>query len=112
MSMTATQKILAAKAGLKRTEPGELIQLPVDIAMGNDVTAPVAINELEKHGDASVKFPEKIVFVADHFTPNKDIRAAENVKQMRTYASAHGIDNFSMLEKWELNTACCRKPVL
>ena len=94
MSMTATQKILAAKAGLKRTEPGELIQLPVDIAMGNDVTAPVAINELEKHGDASVKFPEKIVFVADHFTPNKDIRAAENVKQMRTYASAHGIDNF------------------
>ena len=58
MSMTATQKILAAKAGLKRIEPGELILLPVDIAMGNDVTAPVAINELEKHGDASVKFPE------------------------------------------------------
>lgn len=94
MSMTATQKILAAKAGLKRIEPGELILLPVDIAMGNDVTAPVAINELEKHGDASVKFPEKIVFVADHFTPNKDIRAAENVKQLRTYAAAHGIVNF------------------
>ena len=94
MSMTATQKILAAKAGLKRTEPGELIQLPVDIAMGNDVTAPVAINELEKHGDASVKFPEKIVFVADHFTPNKDIKSAENSKSIREFAKKQGLTHY------------------
>lgn len=92
--MTMTQKILAAKAGLRRAAPGELITLPVNIAMGNDITAPVAINELVKHGKTSVKAPDNVVFVADHFTPNKDIKAAENVKQVRNYAAEHGIRNF------------------
>ena len=94
MSMTMTQKILAAKANLSHVEAGDLITLPIDIAMGNDITAPVAINELIKYDKISVKSPEKVVFVADHFTPNKDIKAAENVKQLRIYAQEHGISHF------------------
>ena len=75
MSMTMTQKILAAKANLSHVEAGDLITLPIDIAMGNDITAPVAINELIKYDKISVKSPEKVVFVADHFTPNKDMQS-------------------------------------
>ena len=94
MPMTMTQKILAAKAGLKSVAAGDLITLPVDIAMGNDITAPVAINALIRHGKTAVHNPDQVVFVADHFTPNKDIRAAENVQQLRIFAREHGIEHF------------------
>ena len=75
MGMTMTQKILAAHAGLERVEAGQLIEAELDLALANDITAPVAINEVEKAGGC-VKCSDKVALVMDHFTPNKDIKAA------------------------------------
>ena len=86
MGMTMTQKILAAHAGLDKVEAGQLIKCKLDMVLGNDVTTPVAINEFEKAGFTSVFDNTKISMVMDHFTPNKDIKYAENVKQVRHFA--------------------------
>lgn len=94
MGMTMTQKILAKAAGLERVKPGQLIEANVDMVLGNDITAPVAIKEFEKAGLDKVFDTEKIALVPDHFTPNKDIKSAGQVKMMREFAHKMGITNF------------------
>ena len=94
MGMTMTQKILAAHAGLDSVVPGQLIEAKLDIVHGNDVTSPVAINEMNKFGKTSVFDKTKITLVMDHFTPNKDIQSAQNCKQVREFAKANGITHY------------------
>lgn len=94
MGMTITEKILAAHAGKKFVEPGELINAKLDIVLGNDITAPVAIKEFENLGLDRVYDPEKIVLVPDHFTPNKDIKSAEQAKLVREFARKHKLTNY------------------
>lgn len=94
MAMTMTQKILAAHAGLPEVSAGQLIEVNLDLVMGNDVTSPVAIHEMESKGFSSVFNKDKIALVMDHFTPNKDIKSAENCKQVRTFAKEYGIKHF------------------
>ena len=77
MSMTMTQKILADHAGLSEVKAGQLIEARLDMVLGNDITSPVAINEFEKSGFDKVFDKGKIALVMDHFTPNKDIKAAQ-----------------------------------
>lgn len=94
MGMTMTQKILADHAGLPKVQAGELIEVGLDMVLGNDVTAPVAIKELSKFKDNKVFDKDKIALVPDHFTPNKDIKSAENCKCMRDYAISNDITNY------------------
>lgn len=94
MGMTMTQKILAAHAGLESVEAGQLIEANLDMVLGNDVTTPVAIHEMEKFNQQEVFDKDKIAMVLDHFTPNKDIKSAEHCKCVREYANAHDITNF------------------
>ena len=94
MGMTLTQKILASHAGLESVKPGQLINAKLDIVLGNDITTPVAINELNKNGITSVFDKDRIAIVLDHFVPNKDIKAAEQSKQCRTFACGHCISHF------------------
>ena len=94
MGMTMTQKILAAHAGLPSVTAGQLIRAKVDLVLGNDITAPVAIQEFEKAGIERVFNKDKIALVMDHFTPNKDIKAAEQCKVVREFAKKHAITNF------------------
>lgn len=77
MGMTITEKIIADHSGLKEVHPGQFVYAHVDICLGNDITAPIAIEEFEKTGISKVFDPEKIVLVPDHFTPNKDIKSAD-----------------------------------
>ncbi len=93
MAMTMTQKILAAHAGLGFVTAGELIEAELDLALGNDITAPVAIRELERVG-GHVRDREKVALVMDHFTPNKDIKAACQVKCTRAFALREGVEHF------------------
>jgi len=94
MGMTMTQKILAAHAGLESVSAGQLIEAEIDIVLGNDVTTPVAINEFEKIGVDRVYDKDKVVLVMDHFTPNKDIKSAEQCKKCREFANKTGITNY------------------
>ncbi|MBI2844566.1 MAG: 3-isopropylmalate dehydratase large subunit [Armatimonadetes bacterium] len=94
MGQTITQKILAAHCGRAEVEPGELINAKIDLALGNDITAPIAIEEFEKIGAADVFDRTKIALVPDHSTPNKDIKSAQLVKRMREFARKHDIVNF------------------
>lgn len=91
MGMTLTQKILAAHAGLDSVVAGQLIEANLDMVLGNDVTSPVAINEMNKFGKDSIFDKTRISLVMDHFTPNKDIQSAENCKQVREFAKKHDI---------------------
>ena len=93
MGMTMTQKILAAHAGLDRVAAGQLIEAELDLALGNDITAPVAVREMEKAG-GHVKDKDKVALVMDHFTPNKDIKAACQVKCTREFALREGVEHF------------------
>ena len=86
MPMTITEKILAKHAGLKEVRPGQLINAKVDIALGNDITAPIAIKEFKGVGAGKVFDKNKVVLVPDHFTPNKDIKSAEQCKILREFA--------------------------
>ncbi|MHC4459783.1 MAG: 3-isopropylmalate dehydratase large subunit [Planctomycetota bacterium] len=83
MAMTISQKILADHAGMKEVSPGQLINAKIDIAMGNDITAPITISQFKKSGAKKVFDREKVVFVPDHFAPNKDIKSAEQCKIMK-----------------------------
>ena len=94
MGMTITEKILAAHAGVEKVVPGEIINSTVDIALGNDITAPIAIKEFEKAGAKHVFDRRKIALVPDHFAPNKDIASATQAKAMRTFANSHDIENY------------------
>ena len=94
MGMTMTQKILAKHAGLDEVHAGQLIQAKLDLTLANDITAPVAINEFEAAGFDSVFDKSKIVFVMDHFVPNKDIKSATQSKQCRNFAKKFKLENF------------------
>ncbi len=94
MGMTMTQKILAAHAGLSSVTPGQLIEAKLDLVHGNDVTAPVAIGVLEGYGIKQVYDKDKIVIVLDHYTPCKDIKAAQLCKVARDFAHAQGLTHF------------------
>lgn len=94
MGMTMVEKILARGAGLSRVRPGELITTQVDLILGNDITAPVAIREFERIGVEKVFDPDRIALVPDHFVPNKDIKSAEQAKTMREFARRQGITHY------------------
>lgn len=94
MGMTISQKILAAHAGKEHVEAGELLNCQVDVILGNDVTAPVAIAEFNRLARDHVFAPDSIVLVPDHFTPNKDIKSAEQAKIVRDFARQQGIKNY------------------
>ncbi len=94
MGMTMTQKILADHAGLDKVEAGQLIRARLDMVLGNDITTPVAVNEFDKAGFDSIFDREKISLVMDHFTPNKDIKAAEQCMKCRTFAKRFDVKNF------------------
>ncbi len=94
MGMTIAEKILAAKCGKDAVKPGELIMARVDIALANDVTAPLAIKAFEEVGAREVFDRDRIALVPDHFTPNKDIKAAEQAKIVREFARRHNITHY------------------
>ncbi|MCR5054061.1 MAG: 3-isopropylmalate dehydratase large subunit [Lachnospiraceae bacterium] len=94
MGMTMTQKILAAHAGLESVTAGQLIEADLDLVLGNDITSPVAIHEIEKMKKEGVFHKDKIALVMDHFVPNKDIKSAEHCKCVREFAAKNEITNF------------------
>jgi 3-isopropylmalate/(R)-2-methylmalate dehydratase large subunit len=94
MGMTITEKILASHAGKDFVEPGEIIDAQIDLALANDITAPLSLEEFEKAGAKNVFDPDKVVLVMDHFTPNKDILSAENCKKIREFAMEQKITHF------------------
>ena len=94
MGMTMTQKILAAHAGLDKVEAGQLIEADLDLVLGNDITSPVAIHEMDKMTVDTVFDKDKVALVMDHFIPNKDIKSAEHCKCVREFACRHEITNY------------------
>ncbi|TAK33140.1 MAG: 3-isopropylmalate dehydratase large subunit [Chloroflexota bacterium] len=94
--MTLAEKILAAHTGKERVSPGELVNVKVDLVLANDITAPLAIKEFRRVGIPRVFDPQRVVFVPDHFTPNKDIASAEQSKFVRTFAREQGIVYFEV----------------
>ncbi len=94
MGMTMTQKILAAHAGLDSVSAGQLIEAELDLVLGNDITSPVAIHEMDKMKKQGVFHKDKIALVMDHFVPNKDIKSAQHCKCVREFACKHEITNY------------------
>ena len=94
MGMTMTQKILAAHAGLESVQAGQLIEADLDLVLGNDITSPVAIHEMDKMKVDGVFDKDKVALVLDHFVPNKDIKSAEHCKCVREFACRHDITNY------------------
>lgn len=94
MGMTMTQKIIARHAGLASVKAGQFVECALDLVLGNDITAPIAINEFEKCGAKRVFDPARVALVPDHFTPNKDIAAAEQCAIMRRFARSQDIVNY------------------
>lgn len=94
MGMTMSQKILAQAAGLAEVHAGELIEAKLDLVLGNDITSPVAIRQMDRFQDDTVFDKDKIALVMDHFIPNKDIKSAEHCKCVREYAAKHGITHY------------------
>lgn len=94
MGMTMTQKVLAAHAGLDKVHSGQMIMAKLDLVLGNDITAPIAIEEFEKAGMVTVFDKSKIALVPDHFAPNKDIKSAENCKLLREFSREMDIENY------------------
>lgn len=94
MGMTMTQKILAAHAGLESVTAGQLIEADLDLVLGNDITSPVAIHEIEKMKVDGVFHKDKIALVMDHFVPNKDIKSAQHCKCVREFACKNEITNY------------------
>jgi 3-isopropylmalate/(R)-2-methylmalate dehydratase large subunit len=105
MGMTITEKILAAKAGLATVSPGQIVRVPVDLALSNDITTPLAVQEFERAGATKVFDREKVVLVPDHFSPNKDIQSAEQCQVMREFARRHEIVNYFELGRMGIEHA-------
>jgi 3-isopropylmalate/(R)-2-methylmalate dehydratase large subunit len=91
MGQTMTEKILAAHAGVEGMRPGQFVEVAVDLVLSNDITAPIAIREFEKLGVERVFDPNRVVMVADHFAPNKDIKSAQQCLAMRQFARQQGL---------------------
>ncbi len=106
--MTIAEKILAAHAGCDSVKAGDLVQVDVDIALGNDITAPIAIKIFNKAGAKRVFDRQRIALVADHFTPNKDIKSAEQVRMLREFAQEHAIVHY--YEGGEVGVEHCLLP--
>jgi len=96
--VTLLEKILAAHTGKKKVSPGEFLNVPVDVILANDITAPIAIKEFRRTGVKRVKDPSKVVLVPDHFVPNKDIASAEQAKMVREFAREQGVLFFEVGE--------------
>jgi len=94
MGMSIAEKILARHCGRKSVEPGTFIEAKVDIALGNDITAPLAIEEFRKAGGSKVFDADRVVLVPDHFTPNKDMKSAEQCKILRSFAQEQGLSHY------------------
>jgi len=94
MEMTITEKIMAAHAGVSEVSPGQLINAKLDLILGNDITAPIAIRELERLGVKRLFDPDKIVLIPDHFTPNKDIKSAEQCQILRQFARSYQLRHY------------------
>lgn len=94
MGMTIAEKILAAHTDARGIKPGDIIKVNVDVALSNDITAPIAIKEFEAKSKGKIADSDKIVFVLDHFTPNKDIASANQCKMVRDFARKHEVKNF------------------
>ncbi len=92
--MTITEKILASAAGLDSVKPGDFVTARLDLVLANDITAPISIREFRGMGATRVFDPERVVLVADHNTPNKDIQSAENTKLLRDFAREQGLPHF------------------
>ncbi|VAX15159.1 3-isopropylmalate dehydratase large subunit [hydrothermal vent metagenome] len=105
MAMTITEKILAVHAGVESVQPGEIVTCNVDIALGNDITAPIAINAFEKAGATEVFDKKRVVLVPDHFAPNKDIASAGQCKRMREFAKDKEIENYFEVGKMGIEHA-------
>ena len=105
MGMTMTQKILAAHAGLDSVSAGQLIEADLDLVLGNDITSPVAIHEIEKMKVDGVFDKDKIALVMDHFVPNKDIKSAQHCKCVREFACKNEITNYFDVGKMGLTVA-------
>ena len=94
MGMTITEKILACHAKVKKVTPGEIINVKVDVALANDITAPIAIEEFRKAGGKQVFDRSKIILVPDHFTPNKDIPSAKQCQVLRAFAKEQNLSYY------------------
>lgn len=94
MGMTITEKIIAAHTELGSVSPGDIVMASIDVVLANDITAPIAIREFWEIGAKRVFDPKKVVLVADHFTPNKDIKSAEQSKLLRDFAREQGLTHF------------------
>jgi 3-isopropylmalate/(R)-2-methylmalate dehydratase large subunit len=94
MAMTITEKILAAHAGLKRVEPGELVEVDVDFCLANDITAPIAIERFRQAGAEKIYDAARVALVPDHFVPNKDIESAAQCQILREFAQEHKLPHF------------------
>ncbi len=105
MGMTMTQKILAAHAGLESVSAGQLIEASLDLVLGNDITSPVAIKEMDKMDAKGVFDKDKIALVPDHFVPNKDIKSAEHCKCVREFAIKNEITNYFEVGKMGIEHA-------
>ena len=99
MPRTITEKIIAAHAGLDEVRPGQLVEVDVDLALANDITAPLAIEVFQSAGVPNVAAPGRIALVPDHFVPNKDIKSAQQVKTVREFAARQGIELFFDLDR-------------
>ncbi len=99
MPSTITEKIIAAHAGLDEVRPGQLVEVEVDLALANDITAPLSIQVFRSAGVDRVDNPDRIALVPDHFVPNKDIKSAEMVQMVRNFAKEQGIRNFFDLDR-------------
>ncbi|MBU2549862.1 MAG: 3-isopropylmalate dehydratase large subunit [Proteobacteria bacterium] len=105
MSNTITEKIIAAHAGLETVRPGQLVEVDVDLALANDITAPLSIEVFRSSGVDRVHDPDRIALVPDHFVPNKDIKSAEMVQMVRQFAREQGIENFFELDRMGIEHA-------
>jgi 3-isopropylmalate/(R)-2-methylmalate dehydratase large subunit len=94
MGQTITEKILAARSGEAEVRPGQFVMARVDLMLGNDVTAPMAIDEFRRIGATRLANSARVVLVADHATPNKDIEAAEQCRVMRDFSREQGVEHF------------------
>lgn len=92
--MTISEKILAEHAGFREVEPGQLINARVDLVLGNDITAPIAIEEFHRIGATKVFDPAKVVLIPDHFVPNKDIKSAQQCQSMRNFAREQNLVHY------------------
>ena len=94
MGMTISEKILAAHSGREQVSAGEFLDVAVDMVLANDITAPIAIREFHRIGVKQVFDPAKVSLICDHFTPNKDIKSAQQCKMIREFAREQGVPNF------------------